>query len=382
MSDILSTLIQLWNDLEASIQPDCNSETMVTKGVSSQGGNKLFVGIYPASGTRFLLLQSRKDIAEKQTYGKRDWFEVKNCDGDGREKMNIVLELNESIDRNIVFAFVGLSAWVAAYVLEVPADKERLQAEAFKRGIRHWLKIHDQKIDKPLTEPQQRGLYAELWFLRKYAAEHLNWKDAIKYWVGPGGKDQDFYFPACSVEVKAVADDDDDENDRDSGAGQHIKISNEFQLDPIPRPKENGDDVRSSSVTLHLFLYCLFLREENLDSAETLYEIVEDVRHKLSEINSGRHEFEAKLLRTGYRKKHEDTYQQVRRSVVRELFCRVADTDAARFPRITRSGVIGASPQIPASVEKVRYRVPVKDIEEFEVRDADVIEHFSAEPNV
>src|SRR5260221_1171926 len=235
MSDISSTLIQLWNDMEERIHRNCNSETMVTKGVSSQGGNKLFVGIYPASGTRFLLLRSRKDIAEKQTYGKRDWFEVKNCDGDRREKMNIVLKLNESIDRNIVFAFVGLSACVAEFVLNLAADKERLQAEAFKRGIRHWLKIHDQKIDDPLSEPKQRGLYAELWFLRKYAAEHLNWKDAIKYWEGPAGKDQDFYFPACRVEVKAVADDDEDENDMGSGAGQHIKISNEFQLDPVPR---------------------------------------------------------------------------------------------------------------------------------------------------
>ena len=384
---MLTKVIQTWDELKSRAQ---NVQTAaVREGLYSRFHSSLFLGYDVASQAPLLLLRSRAEIAERIKFPKeRDWFtaSTRYFEDQQRRDLNLALEL---IDPDYFNMFAALVACIVDDVRAVRTSKQ--QAAEFNRSLKKWCRSFDKIVDEPLTRPKQRGLYAELWFLRRHVIPRIGADAAVKYWVGPSGKDHDFQFPRCGVEVKATSA---------SSEDPEIRISNEFQLDSVRRGGERSAD---SEHELKLFLFCLFLSDDEggddesadleterdlplLDEAEknageTLFQMVEGVRSDLSESKQARSEFQTKLARAGYAKKHEEEYKRYRRKVVdvaRPSFYEVADRgDEERFPRIVRSNLLGTGRQLPDAVIKVRYFLRLEEIRGFDAEEDFVVEHFA-----
>ena len=387
MSEMLTKVIQTWDELKSRSQ---SSQTAaIREGLYSRFHSNLFLGYDVASQAPLLLLRSRSEIAERIKFPKeRDWFTASTRyfeDKQGRD-LNLALELTDPDYFNM---FAALVACIVDDVRAVRTPKQ--QAAEFNRSLKKWCRSFDKIVDEPLTRPKQRGLYAELWFLRRHVIPRIGPDAAVNYWVGPSGKDHDFQFPRCGVEVKATSA---------SSEDPEIRISNEFQLDSVRR-----DNARSaeSEHDLKLFLFCLFLSEDEggddesadleterdlslpagaeRDDGETLFQMVEGARSDLSESKQARSEFRTKLARAGYVEKHEEEYKRFRRKVVdvaRPSFYEVADhNDAERFPRIIRSNLLGTGRQLPDAVTKVRYFLRLEEIRGFGTEEDFVFVHFT-----
>jgi hypothetical protein len=76
---------------------------------------------------------------------------------------------------------------------------------------------------KGLTKPEWFGFWGELYVLSQILSSSINKTDAVKFWIGPEGKKQDFTFNNCALEIKTTL----------SGDANAIKISSLDQLHKI-----------------------------------------------------------------------------------------------------------------------------------------------------
>jgi hypothetical protein len=174
-----------------------------------------------------------------------------------------------------------------------------------------------------LNEQAQRGLIAELVFLRDHVIDHLGEDAGIAAWHGPFGAAQDFHSCGHRIEVKATEQD----------STRSFKVSSEQQLDPHD---VDGD---------RLWLALLEITRHSADSGygDTLPDFIESIRSKfgLPDHHASR-EFEQKLLASGYEDFPE--YEANRWEVGNPI---ILPVDAS-FPSLQGS-------KLPASVSHVRY---------------------------
>ncbi|MDR3405091.1 MAG: PD-(D/E)XK motif protein, partial [Chthoniobacter sp.] len=320
--------------------------------------NHLFVGFEEGSRNPLLLLQSKRKVTETiKLPRKREWFEAKfkKWKGDPPDSDYLVIELTDA-------DYLDMFELVVAYVVKSVRNIERSfamnvhkrEAQEFNRSLKRWCRENPEE-EKALGPKRQRGLYAELWFLRQYVLPHFD-LPGLQYWVGSLGADHDFQFPTLSVEVKAI------------GAADEypeIQISNEYQLDPIRRMDQRP--THDLDVAPKLYLLCLAIRDEDEEGrsfsvndqgeeSETLFALVESFRDRLGGNWSA---FRSKLARAGYRRKHEKEYDSVPRRVVtanHSALYEVADKTATRrFPRIIRSYPSDPAPRVLASTLPIRF---------------------------
>lgn len=153
-----------------------------------------------------------------------------------------------------------------------------------------------------LSAEQQRGLFAELLFLQRFAIPNMGEVNAIRGWIGPEKGRQDYRFGQTFIEVKSK---------RGAGANT-ITVSSEHQL-------YASDDEE-------LFLYVVEENEANGNGGRSLTELATDIRDSLSS-PIARAEYVGKMLRVDYDFK---TNYETRWTIGKELVYLV---DGA-FPRI------------------------------------------------
>tara|TARA_B100000780_G_scaffold66793_1_gene44014 strand:+ start:21 stop:989 length:969 start_codon:yes stop_codon:yes gene_type:complete len=78
---------------------------------------------------------------------------------------------------------------------------------------------------KGLTKPEWFGFWGELYILTQILVPATDSSDAIKFWIGPDGKKQDFTFNNTALEVKTTI----------SGEPNSIKISSLDQLHKVTK---------------------------------------------------------------------------------------------------------------------------------------------------
>jgi len=76
---------------------------------------------------------------------------------------------------------------------------------------------------KGLTKSEWYGFWGELYTLTQILSPSSNYADAIKFWIGPDGKKQDFTFNNSALEIKTTL----------SGDANAIKISSLDQLHKV-----------------------------------------------------------------------------------------------------------------------------------------------------
>lgn len=201
-----------------------------------------------------------------------------------------------------------------------------------------WRSLFEKLSRQGLSEEFKRGLYGELYFLRKFLLNNDNHIFCLNSWRGPEKSVQDFHYAEWAVEVKTTH----------GKKHQQIHISNERQLD--------------TSFVPFIFLYHLSL-EERQHHGETLNEIIEELNDILSENPVSLNTFKLKLLEANYFDIHREFYNNPGYSVRNEKLYRITEN----FPRITES-------LVPSGVGNVRYTIIVTDNTEWNIDENELFE--------
>ncbi|MHB1107391.1 MAG: PD-(D/E)XK motif protein [Lutibacter sp.] len=196
--------------------------------------------------------------------------------------------------------------------------------------INYWKKLFGKYSNGLLTPEQQRGLFGELFFLKKILDSNSNYQIIINAWQAPTGSNQDFYFDGNAVEVKTS-----------KSNNSSIKIANEFQLD----------------ITGLKSLYIAFYKlNEYPDENHTLLNLIEEIRLLLLDSIDILKEFNLKLESLGITPETEEEYNNVGYVVRDEKYYQVTD----EFPKIISS-------MVSEAVSKISYEISPIEFEKFEI---------------
>jgi hypothetical protein len=220
--------------------------------------------------------------------------------------------------------FIGLAEDVASTVSRARDDREAVGL--WLSRIRSWQRLMA-SAPTGLSGERQRGLYAELEFLRHDLAPLVDITGAVDGWQGPLGG-HDFQLAGGAYEVKGSA----------AHEPQIVRISSERQLD------ETGTD------SLHLVHLSLDVHQH---AGESLPELVASVR-ALAANTAVEALFNERLVDAGYADAHEPHYRATGYTLRERQYFRISDG----FPRIIEADLANG-------VGGVRYRLAIAACAEF-----------------
>ncbi len=226
------------------------------------------------------------------------------------------------VDRGQEDVFISMSSDIIEY-----SKDEKTQHTALIKVLRRyaqWLKLLDHKRSTLLSSNAQKGLIAELSFLKETIDRGMNVSDALSGWVGPDGADQDFVYPDGWHEIKATG-----------VSSVTVTISSVEQLD--------------SSDSGELIVYRIDKCAPAQSGAITLYKVVHDVISKLIHSPGLIESFVLKLASVGYIDMQE--YENYHFVISSKQHYEVNDT----FPRLTRS-------IIPTEIANAEYQIDLPSI--------------------
>jgi len=187
----------------------------------------------------------------------------------------VVMEL---LDEELEIPFACFCADVIESLVDV-APKNR--AKTLADVIYIWDQFFSHSGNKTLSENRQRGLFAELWWLRKLFLSEMTDIAAVESWKGSQRKVHDFEHKGKVVEVKSTI----------TKEPRKIVISNERQLDD--RELES----------LYLFVLTIDVHE----TGESLPDIVEEIESHLGK-GSAAAMFKRKLVLAKYLEVNAEKY--------------------------------------------------------------------------
>ena len=188
--------------------------------------------------------------------------------------------------------------------IENVTTEGELISELFNR-FEKWKTLFEISASQGLTEEEQRGLFGELFLLRKLLHDNIHTSIILSSWVGCENQIRDFQYNTWSIEVKTTH----------GNNHQRLHINSERQLD--------------SSILQHLFLFHLSL-ETRQKSGETLNDIVNSIKILLQTDIRALNKFNAKLIEGRYFVHHAKNYNDTGYVIRQESFYRVHE----QFPRI------------------------------------------------
>jgi hypothetical protein len=203
-----------------------------------------------------------------------------------------------------------------------------------------WKSLFTKIISQGLSSEEQRGLFGELYFLRKFLLFKNNPQLVLNTWVGPDGEVKDFQMNNWALEVKTTH----------GNNHQKVQISSERQLD----------------ITLieKLFLYHISL-EKVQQSGESLNQIVDSINELLVSDSIASNRFKSKLYQAGYFDQHKDLYDSIGYFIRQDSFYKIEGD----FPRIQEN-------EIRSGVGDVKYSIILSQCEAYKQSDISVFENL------
>lgn len=240
--------------------------------------------------------------------------------------LNLVLVNNDFKD-----VFNSLVADVLSNILDETGTDRILNK--YTDQLFKWQNLFE-RFNKPgLSPEEQRGLFGELYFLRKFLLNNEDLHGIVESWIGCEKQVRDFQSGSWSVEVKTSS----------GNNHQKVHISSERQLD--------------TSNVKNLFLYHLSL-EPKQNSGETLNDIVNSISEILQPDAFALKTYQGKLLEGGYFEHHKSLYDMVGYVIRHEQFYEVKN----EFPRIEEK-------YIRDGVGDVKYTIIISQCAEFTVNE-------------
>ncbi len=242
-----------------------------------------------------------------------------------KQEKNILLFKLLNNQHNDIFSVLceDLIANISAVINEAQLVKELLNR------FEKWKSLFDRASAQGLSAEEQRGLFGEVFFIRKFLQSNPSFLSIINSWVGPEKQIKDFQSGSWCVEVKTTH----------GNNHQKVQISCERQLDT----RDLGN----------LFLYHLSL-EARQQSGETLNQIVDSVSKYLSSDFNSLNRFKNKLLEVGYFDQHRHLYEHTGYFIRQDVFYKVEND----FPRIEER-------DIRNGVGDVKYSIVISQCSDF-----------------
>lgn len=214
-------------------------------------------------------------------------------------------------------------------------NEKKLVKEILNR-FEKWKSLFNKIGLQGLTPEEQRGLFGELYFLRKYLQVNSNFLEVVNTWVGTEKQVRDFQSGTWAVEVKTTH----------GNNHQKVHISSERQLDTT-----NLDD---------LFLYHISL-EQMQNSGETLNDIVDSVNAILETDALASNKLKSKIYEVGYFDLQRSLYDGKGYFIRHDAFYKVEND----FPRIQES-------EIRVGVGDVKYSIILSQCTPFIIAENEV----------
>ena len=199
-------------------------------------------------------------------------------------------------------------------------NEKKLIREILNR-FEKWKSLFNKIGLQGLRPEEQRGLFGELYFLRKFLQSGNDFLSIVNTWVGTEKQVRDFQSNSWAVEVKTTH----------GNNHQKVNISSERQLD--------------ISNLEHLFLYHISL-EQLQNSEETLNDIVDSVTEILKTETIALNKFKSKLYEVGYFDLQRNLYDAIGYHIRQDIVYKVEND----FPRIEEN-------DIRAGVGDVKYSI-------------------------
>ena len=189
------------------------------------------------------------------------------------------------------------------------SDEKKIVLELLNR-LEKWRSLFDKASLSGLSPEEQRGLYGELFFMRRWLESSSSLQRCIKAWVGPEKQIRDFQLNDWGLEVKTTH----------GKNHQKVHISSERQLD--------------TTTLRSLYLFHLSL-ENQQQNGETLNHIVDDLMNQYLKDVTALREFKTKLILAGYYKHHSSQYEAVGYQIRDQSYFNIKDS----FPRIEEADI-------------------------------------------
>ncbi len=245
------------------------------------------------------------------------------------------LVLNESSDWDI---FYILSNDLLQATSESKTQKTMLSI--IYNRLQRWQKLFRKFGKKLLTEQEQQGLIGELYFLKNHLLNVFSSSEALSFWKGPFGEQQDFGFGNVAVEVKS----------KQGTASPYIQISS---IDQLSCNVEN----------CFLYVVTLNVAPHNISNTLSLNKIIEEIKEVLPS-SSDLDIFENLLAEAGYMDLPE--YDEKNYLVSKESIFEVKDN----FPRLQADN-------IPNGIISIQYKIELKECKPFEIAISDFDKRIS-----
>lgn len=235
--------------------------------------------------------------------------------------------------------FATLCEDLISRITEIKED-EKLVKEILNR-LEKWKSLFDKASADGLSAEEQRGLFGELFFLKKWICNTGDFQRCIQSWVGPEKAIRDFQLSDWALEVKTTQ----------GNNHQKIQISSERQLDP-----EN----LNSLFLLHLSL------EVQQQNGITLNYIADEIIELLENDIASQTQFRSKLLQAGYFNHHRQLYESAGYHIRQGNYYLVNN----EFPRIEEK-------DIRKGVGDVKYSIILSEYTDYIITELSILEMIS-----
>lgn len=216
-------------------------------------------------------------------------------------------------------------------------NEKRIIREVLNR-FEKWKSLFNKIGLQGLKPEEQRGLFGELYFLRKFLQTTNNFLPIVNTWTGTEKQIRDFQSGSWAVEVKTTH----------GNNHQKVQISSERQLDTT-----NLED---------LFLYHISL-EQQQNSGETLNDIVDSVIDILRAEIIALNKFKSKIYEVGYFDLQRNLYETVGYHIRQDEFYKVEKD----FPRIEEN-------DLRTGVGDLKYSIILSQCAPFSIGESEVFD--------
>lgn len=325
----------IWEELE---EDESFQTGLLYKRYSAKVKPDVFVALKAPEKLRCIsfLISSSLNLDTNQLNKFRDIkLEVLN-DGKNLNKQFLLILLLNAQHKDI---FSTLCEDLIYGVSEI--NDENILIDKLTERLVKWHSLFEKLGHQGLSDDAQRGLFGELYFLRKYLSNYSDYIKCINTWKGPEKAIQDFQYSNWAVEVKTTH----------GKNHQKIHISSERQLD--------------DSIIPNIFLFHLSL-DIRMGYGETLNFIIEDIFNLLSENSLATNLFKLKLIESGYFDIHKKLYDNIGYTIRQEnIYSVIGD-----FPRITEK-------QISTGVGDVKYSIILTESESWRIDENNLLHKIS-----
>lgn len=314
---------QIWTQLEANSSAVAG---LFKLRYSDTSRCEVFLGVKFPETYRMLIIRTPftagKDFNFKYEFRGLKFDKIYDPDDSNFILLNLVL-----VDKQFKDVFDVLIDDVLTAVINESDIKVILKN--YSNRLIKWQSLFEKFKQQGLTPEEQRGLYGEVFFMRKFLLTNPDFKNVIISWIGSEKQVRDYQFGRWSVEVKTTH----------GNNHQKVHISSERQLDTT-----NLDN---------LFLNHLSL-ETRQQSGETLNQVVDSVIEILTYDFTALNQFRNKLLEAGFFDHHRNLYTDIGYFIRQEVFYKVENS----FPRIEER-------DIRNGVGDVKYSIVVSQCSDF-----------------